>query len=136
MKIGDIKRNGNVVRFFLVADKCTDYTGDDWDDRPYEHNAGPIYDEYVTGHIDIAFSLDYCLKEAADNYVNSPYRKNDFKKNRAVPLTLYKVDEDGHETEIMDFNYNDPADVVVTCEYGKVIECIIKEPQDYMRLFK
>ena len=60
-KIGDFEKRGNVVRFYLVEDDCNDYWGDDWDDAPYEHNAGKIYEEYVKKAIDIAFPLDYAV---------------------------------------------------------------------------
>jgi hypothetical protein len=31
----------------------TDFSGDDWDDSPYEHNAGIAYDEYVREYVDV-----------------------------------------------------------------------------------
>ena len=55
MKIIDFSKKGNVVRFYLGEDNCKDYWGDDWNDFPYEHNAGCVYDEYIAGIVDIAF---------------------------------------------------------------------------------
>lgn len=85
MKIIDFKRKGNVVRFYL-GEKTDywgwtrpDYTrngvtpdwlkpsdkyyGDDWDDRPYEHNAGQVYEEFIKGYKDIAFDFDDLVLE-------------------------------------------------------------------------
>ena len=47
MKIIDFDKKGNVVRFYLGEDVCNDYWGDDWNDAPYEHNAGTVYNRYV-----------------------------------------------------------------------------------------
>ena len=58
MKIIDFERKGNVVRFFLGADDCFDYWGDDWDDAPYDCNAGTVYSRFVTGRKDVSFPFD------------------------------------------------------------------------------
>ena len=47
MKIIDFDKKGNVVRFYLGKDDLNDYWGDDWNDVPYEHNAGTVYDEFI-----------------------------------------------------------------------------------------
>ena len=57
-KIIDFQRKGNVVRFFIGPEECNDYWGDDWNDAPYDCNAGEVYDSYVTGHVDVVFSFD------------------------------------------------------------------------------
>ena len=44
MKIIDFEIKGNQVKFYLGSDNCDNYWGDDWDDKPYEHNAGEPYD--------------------------------------------------------------------------------------------
>lgn len=101
MKIIDFEKKGNVVRFYL-GEKTPDwgwtnkdykdgsgktpdwlkpsetYYGDDWDDAPYEHNAGPVYDEFVKGHRDIAFPFDDLVLEPCDGESESPYCKEDF----------------------------------------------------------
>lgn len=68
MKIIDFERKGNVVRFYLGADDLTEYYGDDWDDYPYDCNAGRVYDEYVKEHIDIAFPFDWLVLEPSNSY--------------------------------------------------------------------
>lgn len=88
MKIIDFDRKGNVVRFYLGADDCTDYWGDDWDDRPYDCNAGTVYDEFVTGTRDVAFPFDSLVLEPTSESYNSPwYSKEDMIKRR-VPCVI------------------------------------------------
>ena len=58
MKIIDWRRNGNVVRLFLGRDNLDRWYGDDWNDRPYEHNAGSVYKEFVSGYFDLTFGFD------------------------------------------------------------------------------
>ena len=93
MKIIDFKRRGNVVRFYLGKDDCEDYTGDDWDDSPYEYNAEEVYDEYVMGHRDIAFPFDFAVVEPSDGHTNSPWCKDDMKA-RKVPCIVVVSDPD------------------------------------------
>lgn len=136
-KIIDFERKGNVVRFFLGANNCKDYWGDDWDDRPYEHNAGNVYDAFVTGYIDIAFNMDYNVLDAASDYSyqgNSPYCKDDFKKRKApciVVLPPEVVEEDylysdayskhlGNKRALR-FYYEDSAETILKCLHGTVI---------------
>lgn len=89
MKILDFKKHGNVVRFYLGDDDLDDWTGDDWDDRPYEHNAGLVYDEYVRNHRDISFPFDDLVLEPCDGAysMNSDYCKDDMKERR-VPCLI------------------------------------------------
>lgn len=87
MKIIDFARKGNLVRFFLGADDCVDYTGDDWNDAPYDCNAENVYEEYVTGYRDIGFSFDSLVLEPCNGFLNTPYSKDDM-KYRAVPCIV------------------------------------------------
>lgn len=88
MKIIDFERKGNVVRFYLGKDSLQDWYGDDWNDCPYEHNAGTVYDEYVAGHVDIAFPFDDLVLEPSCGYhPNSEYCKDDMKARR-VPCII------------------------------------------------
>ena len=80
MKIIDFRKKGQTVRFYLGKDDLTDWTGDDWNDAPYEHNAGTVYDEYVAGHKDVTFPFDDMVLEPCDdwrNNGNSGYCKDD-----------------------------------------------------------
>lgn len=87
MKIIDYAKKGNVVRFYLGEDSLTDWYGDDWDDCPYEHNAGEVYERFVAGHADIAFSFDKLVLEPCDGAWNSDYTKEDMIK-RLVPCII------------------------------------------------
>ncbi len=111
MKIIDFKKKGNVVRFYL-GEKTEDwgwtrsdytrngktpdwlkpsdhYYGDDWDDRPYEHNAGQVYEEFIKGYKDIAFDFDDLVLEPADGAwnCNSRWCKDDMVA-RKVPCII------------------------------------------------
>lgn len=86
MKIIDWDRKGNVLRLYLGEDYLEDWWGDDWDDRPYECNAGEVYEEFVAGIVDVAFPYGFGLFEPADDGINSGFCKNDFKKG--VPFLV------------------------------------------------
>lgn len=130
MRIIDFKKKGNVVRFYL-GEKAEDwgwtnedyrhfkgpsgkapdwlkpsetYYGDDWDDAPYEHNAGPVYDEFVKGHRDIAFPFDDLVLEPCDGEGESPYCKDDFVARR-VPCIIVVPAEIITESPWDDFRY-------------------------------
>lgn len=90
MKIIDFKKKGNVVRFWLGADDCDDYYGDDWDDAPYEHNAGQVYDKFIKDYVDVVFPFDAIVTEPADDWKyggNTPYCK-DSMKERLCPCII------------------------------------------------
>lgn len=88
-KIIDFERKGNVVRFYLGADDCSDFWGDDWDDAPYDCNAGTVYDRFVTGVKDVVFPFDSLVLEPSSEWEGSsrPYSKQDM-INRVVPCII------------------------------------------------
>lgn len=90
MKIIDFEKKGNLVRFWLGDDDCVNYYGDDWDDAPYEHNAGTVYDEFVKGYVDVVFPFDSLVMEPRDDWKyqnNTPYCKDDM-KDRVCPCIV------------------------------------------------
>ena len=87
MKIIDFERKGNVVRFWLGKDDLTEWWGDDWNDTPYECNAGPVYDEYVSGHYDMVLPFDCIVVEPCSGTYNSEHSKEDMVK-RKVPCII------------------------------------------------
>ena len=117
MKIIDFEKKGNVVRFYL-GEKTEDwgwtrsdytincktpdwlkpsdsYYGDDWDDRPYEHNAGQVYAEFIKGYKDIAFNFDDLVLEPCCGTYNSSWCKDDMVARKVpciivVPKEVYK----------------------------------------------
>ena len=106
MKIIDFQKKGHLVRFWLGADDCDEYYGDDWDDCPYEHNAGPVYDEFVEGYVDLVFPFDAIVTEPSDDWHyngNSPYCKDDMKARKCPCVVV--VDKEAQETTWEDSYY-------------------------------
>ena len=60
-EIIDWERKGNLVKFYLG--KNGKQWGDDWDDVPWEYNAGRVYDKYIEGYKTIAFPFEYNIYE-------------------------------------------------------------------------
>ena len=88
MKIIDFSKKGNVVRFYIGKDDCTEYYGDDWDDAPYQYNAGPVYDEYVESTLDVSFPFDWVVAEPSNDWRQDiEFCKEDFVK-RNVPCII------------------------------------------------
>lgn len=120
MKVIDFEKKGNVVRFYFGADDCYDYWGDDWNDSPYEHNAGRVYSEYITGHIDMAFPFDMLVLEPQDdwrNEGNSRYCKEDM-KNRIVPCIIVVPKEICYDSFYDTFGHWVGADGVQRIYFG------------------
>jgi hypothetical protein len=107
MKIIDFKKKGNVVRFFLGDDKLKKWYGDDWDDAPYEYNAGEVYDEFISGYTDVAFSFDDLVLEPSDGAYcrNSNYCKDDM-IDRRVPCIIV-VPKSVHDANANGWGYDD-----------------------------
>lgn len=87
MKILDFECFGNIVKLYL-GETVNGIYGDDWNDIPYEHNAGTVYDKFYTDTVEIAFPLSTQVYEPCFGYDNSPYCKNDF-LFRKVPFLLF-----------------------------------------------
>ena len=83
----DCQKKGNVVRFYLGNDP--NYHGDDWDDRSYEEQCGPVYGRYILGYKDIAFPFEYSVLEPSDRSdgKESRYTRDEFKR-RIVPCIV------------------------------------------------
>lgn len=86
-EIIDFAVKGNAIRFYLG--KNGEQWGDDWDDVPYEHNAGTVYDEYVQGTQDIFAPFDCFVLQPSDGCWegNSAYSKKDMIDN-TVPCII------------------------------------------------
>lgn len=87
MKVLDFELFGNIVKLYL-GETVEGIYGDDWNDTPYEHNAGVVYDKFYTDTVEIAFPLSTSVYEPCFGYDNSPYCKNDF-LFRKVPFLLF-----------------------------------------------
>lgn len=77
LKIIDFEKKGNMVKFYLGKKDMTEWYGDDWDDKPYEHNAGEVYSEFVAGEVIVTFGWDDIVREPCDGYTNSSWCKDD-----------------------------------------------------------
>ena len=120
LKIIDFNKEGNAVRFFLGKKDCNDYWGDDWNDRPYEHNAGRVYGKFIEGYVDIGFDLDTLVLEPCSGYINSPFSKEDFKK-----VDTYFKDKD-----YKNWTMHDPTAPPCCDEYRKIALALDTEFQD------
>ena len=126
MKIIDFEKRGNVIRFYCGKDNCDDYWGDDWNDRPYEHNAERVYSEYIEEYIDVAVDMDYHVMEPADDWRynnNTPFSKEDMKK-RTVPCIIVVPEDDSYVSE--EFNRYAVSDNVDKIYFGDSIEKLNK----------
>lgn len=129
MKIIDFEKKGNVVRFYLGEDNLEDWYGDDWDDTPYEHNAGSVYEEFVSETIDLAFNFNCLILEPQDDWQNngnSNWCKNDM-KDRLVPCIIVVPNEPDYDDN--NFSKYICSDKIIRIYFGdsleslKVIEC-------------
>lgn len=92
MFVVDFETKGNVIRLAYGHDK--DYWGDDWNDFPFEHNAGSVYERYVDEYREYAFPMNFNVCNPADdwNYQgNSHYSKEDFKKQKAPCVIIHNL---------------------------------------------
>lgn len=99
LKVIDFETFGNVIKLYFGDINDMDYWMDDADDRPYEHNAGIVYSQYVKGIIEIAFPSFIQVLSPADDWHyegNSPFSKEDFKKEKA-PCLVMVHDEDPYQ---------------------------------------
>ena len=120
-KIIDFAKKGNVVRFFLGEDGLEEWWGDDWDDAPYDLNAGEVYDEYVSGHRDIAFPFDDMVLEPCEGSMNCGYCKEDMRK-RLVPCVIVVPKRIYEDSWYTDFSHWAGADGVKRFFFGDKME--------------
>jgi len=91
MKIIDWQKKGNLVRIYLGKDDLEDWYGDDWDDRPYEHNAEVVCSKFVKSTTDLVIPFDLTVLEPCEEWSyngNSPYSKDDLKAGEAPCIVV------------------------------------------------
>lgn len=135
-KIIDIDIKGNTVRYYLAKDKSKikESWGDDWNDTPYEHNAGEVYREYVEKIMDVFYPYDMIVTEPCDDWHyhgNSPFCKEDFKKRRAPRVCIFYPDEPWGFNSYSDMVGND---TITKIYYGDDIEKAWKDSVYYMEV--
>lgn len=90
LKIIDYDKKGNVVKFYFAPNNLKDWNGDDWNDAPYDCNAGTVYDRFISGEYEIAVPYDWAVLEPSDGcWGNRDCRfcKDDMKA-RSVPCII------------------------------------------------
>lgn len=154
MKIIDIARKGNVIRFYLgektgewgwTNPDYTDaggrpewlepsdrYYGDDWNDVPFEHNAGKVYDEFIKGVKDVSYPFDSIILEPDDGELNSKYCMDDLVDRKAPRLLIISKEAqdaiydggNGHATWYYGNNYAYAKEAIAAweSENGKKLE--------------
>lgn len=160
LEIIDISRKGYLVRFYLGKKegewgytnpnykdykgqtpdwlKPSDiYYGDDWDDTPYEYNAGTVYEWFVKGYIDIAIGWECRIIEPHSGVLNNEYSKEDFvnkkvpaliilPKDFEIPSNYYEPDEDGKYKDEFSF-FNELKDTkIAKIYYGDSVKKLLK----------
>ena len=93
MKILDWEKKGNVVKLYLGVGTLEEWSGDDWDDVPYEHNAERVDDEYVMATNEFVVPFDYSVLEPSEEWTfngNSKFSKDDLKARKVPCLVIFK----------------------------------------------
>lgn len=91
-EIIDINQKGNLLT--LKLGRNGNQWGDDWNDAPYNSNAGDVYDEYVRQTVDVVYNSAYTVVayHEFNNFTNVSLSMLDF-VNRQQPL-FYIVKSD------------------------------------------
>lgn len=122
----DFEKKGNLIRFYLG--KNGKQWGDDWDDAPYEHNAGKVYDEYVKGYCDVVVNFDYNVEEYYEflNLTNSKYCKRDMIEREifsvAIPISEYM-----DHIEYKYIYFGDKIENILKLEHCHLVNLVYKE---------
>ena len=121
MKIIDFCKKGNVVRFYLGENDLVEWWGDDWNDCPYDCNAGEVYDKFISGHKDITFPFDDVVLEPCSGNINCGWCKNDMIQ-RKVPCIIVIPKETADETWWEDFAHLVCMDGIKKYYFGDEME--------------
>lgn len=105
MKIIDFEKKGNVVRFYLGRSDLDEYYGDDWNDAPYDCNAGTVYDRYISGYLDVAFPFDAAVLEPCNGAFNCCYTKEDMVAGN-VPCIIVVPPKIVADVSWLDYNFD------------------------------
>lgn len=101
LKVIDWEKKGNIVKFYLGEQSTEGWYGDDWNDTPYEHNAGSVYDEFVEDTLVVHFKYGALILEPSEDWkwnYNSPYCKDDMRE-RKVPILVITEKEDEYSID-------------------------------------
>lgn len=122
--------NPNYMRNGQHAEPSDTYYGDDWNDRPYQDNAGDIYEEFVYNHYDILVPFNGQVLTPDGSY--SSYSKEDM-VHRFVPCviiidpeTFQAYKKITYEWDSFDFWLGVKDDGVHKIYFGDSAELLIK----------
>lgn len=104
----DVELKGNAIRLY-VGENGKQW-GDDWNDAPYEHNAGSVYSEYVDRTIDVVVPFDLYVIEPSDNHSNSEWCKEDMINRKVAAFWIDDADWNGKT--LLSVSFGDDADDV------------------------
>lgn len=118
----DVETKGNVIRFYIGENgkQC----GDDWNDAPYEHNAGTVYKEYVERTQDVAIPFDLYVSEPADGQLNSEWSKQDMIDRKVHCLLIESAEWGG--TELLKVYFGDEFNEVAD-QLQKIFQQAVKD---------
>lgn len=88
-----------------TSNRYDDAYGDDWDDVPYEHNAGIVYGRYVDYEFVIHLSYETALMFPCDGVDNSMWCREDM-RDGTVPLFVM-LDEQTNAAYAKDRRFDD-----------------------------
>ena len=115
---------GNTLRLYFGS-SVEEITGDDFDDIPYESNAGIVYSEFVKCVLDVMIPFGFTICDPASElgcYENSTLSRNDF-KNGDIPLFWITDDTMGDRNDLV-FRMGDKEKTVA--EKFRLITTMIK----------
>lgn len=141
MKILDWEKKGNVVRFYVGDDNLEYWWGDDWNDAPYEYNAGVVYERYTKGYVDVFFPFEATVLEPKDGECcGSRYSKEELAKGVAPCIIIVYPEEAreiwccedykywlGNRKRSMKIYLGDPLEYLEYLGYVRMRECIEEE---------
>lgn len=91
----DAQQKGNLLQLALTSKIDPNTHGDDWDDKPYDSNAGPVYEEYVEKYITYYVPIDKTIYSYSEyNHVLNPNISMEDMFNKKIPFMYIVNDAD------------------------------------------
>lgn len=111
------------------------YYGDDWNDRPYEHNAGPVYEWFEKGKpLIIHFPYDYCVAEPCDGESNSRWCKDDMVARKVPCLVIVPADVTAEDKDWLygGFSHWVANDRTIKIYFGDTVETVLNKLEGHI----
>lgn len=123
LEVIDFETKGNVFKLYLGHNG--NQWGDDWNDVPYEHNAGRVYDEFVEGTAEFAVSFDSDVFEPSAGTINSNWSKQHMIA-RGIPCLVIVPAKDQTEAWVYTFEEALASPNAVKIYFGDKIDNVRK----------